>query len=422
MKFKPRPQPTSGHHKQSRPFGDVVAPLKPNPSFNPIPDIHKQPPLLVYDLSDALHPDQINTIKNAKKLVFHCVGDTGGIHGEETQEELASQMAEQINQAASPGDAASFFFHLGDVVYFNGLEGDYQDQFYGPYKSYPAHIFAIPGNHDGQTKVQKGDQPDNEPSLTGFFKNFCAPFRSFTDDSPYRHTMDQPWPYWSLDAPFITIIGLYSNVDGSLDDTRSKSHNHIQYLWFVDQLKKADPNKCLMLAVHHPPYSMDTAHGGYEDILDAIDQASSEANRTPDAVFTGHVHNYQRFTRTTPDGKQFPYVIAGAGGYANSDRSMHKLQKDPNGGAIPPNFATLQQGVTLAAYNTHEPGFLRITVDENNLVAEYFTGTFNNNDSNKSSHHHPGTANTGTTNAANDAGPVKLFDTFKLNWKTHKLS
>ena len=51
--------------------------------------------------------------------------------------------------ACTAGTAAraqpSFLFHLGDVVYDHGEDTGYHDQFYHPYKDYPAPIFAIPG-------------------------------------------------------------------------------------------------------------------------------------------------------------------------------------------------------------------------------------------------------------------------------------
>ena len=43
----------------------------------------------------------------------------------------------------------SFFYHLGDVVYNFGEAAYYYDQFYEPYRNYPAPILGIPGNHDG---------------------------------------------------------------------------------------------------------------------------------------------------------------------------------------------------------------------------------------------------------------------------------
>jgi hypothetical protein len=398
MLYKARPN-SNTFHKVRMTFGNPVAALKPNPAFKAIPSNHVQPADLTYDVARVLTPAQIAAINTAGKIVFHSVGDTGGINGTAIQDEIAVQMEQQITNAG-PEDTPVFFYHLGDVVYYNGETKDYKPQFYEPYQFYQAAIFAIPGNHDGDNSVYKGDPPDPEAQLTGFFDNFCAPARVPSPDSPYKYLMDQPWPYWTLKAPFVTIIGLYSNIDGSLDKTTAQQHIQHQYNWFVDQLKAADPDKCLLLAVHHPPFSLDTAHGGYQDILDAIDQAVVDSGRSPDAVFTGHVHNYQRYTRTI-NGKQYPYVIAGAGGYANTQKSMHQLQTDPNtpDGKIPFNFQTTRPDVILSSYNTTNPGFLRLTVDANNLKGEYFINQFDNS-----------------------PVPTAPFDTFNLNWRTGIMS
>jgi len=66
------------------------------------------------------------------------------------------------------------------------------------------------------------------------------------------------------------------------------------------------------------------------DILIALDRAIADSGRTPDAVFSGHVHSYQRFTRRA-GGHDLPFIVAGAGGYAHSPKAMHKLQTDANG-------------------------------------------------------------------------------------------
>jgi 2',3'-cyclic-nucleotide 2'-phosphodiesterase (5'-nucleotidase family) len=53
-------------------------------------------------------------------------------------------------------------------------------------------------------------------------------------------------------------------------------------------------------------------------MLKDLDAAFKTAGIAPDAVISGHAHNYQRFTRTvTADGKsmQVPYVVAGNGGH-----------------------------------------------------------------------------------------------------------
>jgi hypothetical protein len=336
------------------------------------------------------NPAEEKRIADAGRLVFHSVGDTGGIHGTEAQEAIAHAMEAQIQTAAA--DRPTFFYHLGDVVYFNGLRHLYGVQFYEPYKYYPAPIFAIPGNHDGDTRTQRGDEPDNEPSLTGFVDNFCAPAPEHLDT--YRETMTQPYVYWTLEAPFATIIGLYSNVDGSLD---GRGTNEQQW-WFEGQMRAAPADKCLIVAVHHPPYSLDSDHGGSPAILAALERARKVTGRWPDAVFSGHVHNYQRFTRVV-DGRQIPFVVAGAGGYANTLKSMHHIQLDTDGQPPPAGepFQTTAEGVVMETYEEKNPGFLRLTVDADTLTGEYFIVPFD------------------------DAPPAHPVDTFRLNWKTHRL-
>jgi 3',5'-cyclic AMP phosphodiesterase CpdA len=175
----------------------------------------------------------------------------------------------------------------------------------------------------------------------------------------YRETMTQPYVYWTLECPFATIIGLYSNVDGSLDGRGTNE----QQRWLEGQLTAAPTDKCLILAVHHPPYSLDADHGGSPAIVAALERAAKVSGRWPDAVFSGHVHNYQRFTRTIGD-SQIPFLVAGAGGYANDPKSMHQLQLDHNGNA---------------------------------LSGEYFLVPFD------------------------DAPPTSPVDTFRLNWRSHRL-
>ena len=46
------------------------------------------------------------------------------------------------------GNRPAFLFHLGDVVYNFGESRYYYDQFYEPYRAYPAPVFAVAGNHD----------------------------------------------------------------------------------------------------------------------------------------------------------------------------------------------------------------------------------------------------------------------------------
>ena len=103
----------------------------------------------------------------AQRLAFHVIGDFGGIHGDDVQVAVAEAMEGQIESTQVP-DKPSFLYHVGDVVYFNGQSELYGAQFYEPYQYYPAPIFAIPGNHNGDTRIRAGNAPDSEPSLYGF--------------------------------------------------------------------------------------------------------------------------------------------------------------------------------------------------------------------------------------------------------------
>ena len=94
------------------------------------------------------------------------------------------------------------------MIYNFGEADDYYYEFYEPYAHYPAPIFAIPGNKDGDCRTGS-----NGKSLAAFVTNFCAKKKVTVDAGGIsRWPMIQPNVYWTLEAPFVTIIGLYSNV------------------------------------------------------------------------------------------------------------------------------------------------------------------------------------------------------------------
>jgi hypothetical protein len=358
-------------HKQRPEFGNPMHVGKEFPRFTPVPI--PQPVNTTLPLNAVLGLTRVNAIQQAEKIVFHAVGDTGGHNGTEVEEAIAVAMEAQFG--TNPQDNPSFFYHLGDVIYFNGQSEAYPTQFYEPYQYYPSIIFAIPGNHDGDTSVRPTDVPDTEPSLYGFIQNFCAAQRTPLNNA-YRDTMTQPYVFWTLKAPFVTIIGLYGNVDGTLDGPGAAA----QHQWLTEQLAHADKSTCIIVAVHQPPYSLDTTHCGYPYIGSAIDQAANAANVWPDAVFSGHVHNYQRFTRQVELGngttKDIPYIVAGAGGYANKAQRLHRIQKDANGNLPTLPFSTTVTGVQLDGFNDEDPGFLRVTITSQHLTAEYYRVPF----------------------------------------------
>jgi hypothetical protein len=368
----PNPTPDANRFaKTRRPFLDPISIPKNNPHFEKPPitnNVNLTLPLRV------ILPETADAAQRAGKLVFHVIGDSGGVHGDDVQGAVAEAMEGQIK--STPGaDKPAFLYHLGDVVYFNGQSELYGTQFYEPYQYYPAPIFAIPGNHDGDTRVRAGDTPDSEPSLFGFTQNFCAPQPH--QISPYRATMTQPYVYWTLDAPLVSIIGLYSNVEGTLDARGTFE----QQRWFEEQLAAAAAKGgFVVVAVHHPPYSLDKTHGGYLDVVVAIDQAIKATKVVPHAVLSGHVHNTQRFTRHFQN-REIPYVIDGRGGYANTDRLAHKLQKDSHGQypKVPRTTESIQDSslkLSLEHYDQDNAGFLRVTVTAETLTIDSFSVPF----------------------------------------------
>ena len=355
--------------KGHRPAGDPSSPPKPYPRFVP------PPPTNLNNLNlplDVVLPDEAKAATDAGALIFHSVGDTGGIHGDDVEKAISDVMDQQLSDAtAAKTPAPAFYYNLGDVVYFNGQSNLYNSQFYEPYQKYHAAIFAIAGNHDGDTSTRPGDPVDTEPSLFGFMRNFCD--SASHHDSPYRSTMTQPYVYWTLETPFATVVGLYSNVDGTLD-ARGTSE---QQQWFENQVSNAPKASALIVTVHHPPYSLDTTHGGYPDIEIALDRVIQATGRIPSAVMSGHVHSYQRFERTL-GGKKVPYIVAGAGGYANTFKLLHKIETDKKGKPLPAGFQTTHPDLKLMSHNDREPGVLRVTVNgkKKTLTFDYFLVPF----------------------------------------------
>src|ERR1700691_5213966 len=168
--------------------------------LEPIPPARSTTPM---DLAAVIGAAAAQKIQSSGKIVFHAVGDTGGIHSPQFQFAVADAMA------ADSGSGAAFWYHLGDVVYYFGQDQYYFEQFYDPYRNYNAPIFAIPGNHDGA--LFKGE---TEKSLDAFIANFCTsqPTRSSDSQGALRTTMDQPGVYFTLNAPFAKFIGLYFNT------------------------------------------------------------------------------------------------------------------------------------------------------------------------------------------------------------------
>ncbi len=303
-------------------------------------------------------------IQASGQIVFHAVGDTGSVEGPSTQSLVADKMVSDFTEA-NPASVPSFFYHLGDVVYYFGEATYYYDQFYEPYRNYPAPILGIPGNHDGVVYAS-----DPAPTLAAYLANFCATEQVVTPDAGglVRTAMIQPGVYYTFDAPFVRILGLYSNVledPGVISDEGGSNTvlDSRQIDFLTAALKRVKSEKytgAVLIAVHHPPFSGDSTHGGSPQMLADIDSACTAAGVWPHAVISGHVHNYERFTRTV--GKiQIPYVIAGCGGHTPLS-TMRGAFRTPY---------QIDSTLTLESYDDTDFGYLRIVVTATTLTIEY---------------------------------------------------
>ena len=325
-----------------------------------------------YLLQDALGahgPDLVQVINGYKSISFHVVGDSGAsamknflgmIH-------VSDALTDDFH-AANEESRPAFLYHLGDLVYNFGESNYYYDQFYDPYRNYPAPIFAIPGNHD--SFVLPGTPKGSEP-LTIFQRNFCATQLAVTREagSLHRSAMMQPGVYFALDAPFVRIIGLFSNAledpgvissqateptsmakslaatvaspktkGKGLDAITGTKNTEIktwpavpdyQLAFLTAQLQKIkDTNYqgAVIVAVHHPPFSYGVQgagssganHYGSPLMLAEIDAICDQTGVYPHAIISGHAHNYQRYTRKlTFHGQKYsvPFIICGDSGH-----------------------------------------------------------------------------------------------------------
>jgi len=307
---------------------------------------------------------KVKALQQAGQIVFHSVGDTGSVKGPETQSLVSDKMVSDFNEA-NPADVPSFFFHLGDVVYYFGESIYYYDQFYEPYRNYPAPIIAIPGNHDGV--VYPGDP---EPTLTAFLRNFCASTAAQSPDAGglLRTTMIQPGVYFTLEAPFVRILGLYSNaledpgvISGQNGTYKTLDNRQITFLTTALKRVKSDNfTGAVIVAMHHPPFTGGSNHGGSPLMQQDVDSACQAAGVWPHAVFSGHAHNYQRYTRTV-NGLQTPYLVAGNGGHSPLS-AMRGTYRTPY---------KIDNTLTLESYDDTDYGYLRVIVNAQSLRIEY---------------------------------------------------
>ena len=148
-------------------------------------------------------------------------------------------------------------------------------------------------------------------TLDAFRKNFCAagepPHRTLEAGELSRTAQVQPGVYFTLEAPFVRILGLYSNCleDPGVISTQGGTFSELsdaQLVFLKTALQRIKTEKfvgAVVIAVHHPPYVAQIAvtarkslnvgrHGGSPMMLGEIDAACQATGIWPHAVLSGH--------------------------------------------------------------------------------------------------------------------------------------
>jgi Calcineurin-like phosphoesterase len=339
-------------------------------------------------LADAIGgkgPAVTAAIEKAGQIVFHALGDTGNTTSAIPENTVTDKLVSDFDES-DPKAVPSFCYNLGDVVYSFGEAQYYYDQFYDPYRNYPAPIFAIPGNHDGMVAPTS-----STPSLQAFLANFCAygePFHRTPEAGGLSRTAGvQPAVYFTLEAPFVRILGLYSNCledpgvissqKGAVQTYSYMPDNQLDFLSAaLSRIKSEKFPGAVIMAVHHPPYvavtpSQQTAgkHGGSPLMLADLDKVCQSTGVWPHAVLSGHAHNYQRFTRYLSN-RETPFIVVGNGAHGHT--AMTK--KGAPALRTPNEEAPLSNGndkIIFENYDDKEFGYCRVVVDEKQLRIEY---------------------------------------------------
>ena len=274
---------------------------------------------------------------------FVAYGDTR-FHDPKDLEPANPAVRVALVQAIAEAKPA-FVCFTGDIVY-NGFDGndwkvwDSETQIWRD-KKIP--VYPALGNHDvhGDPKIALGNY-----------------FQRFPDLKNSR--------YYSVRVANALVLVL----DSSLDEVAGP-----QGEWLAAKLDHVPADvDFVFLMFHHPPYTSSSdakAFGGghsaraSEQALAKIVEARQAHASFRIVVFSGHVHNYQRFTGVL-NGHNVPMIVAGAGGY---NKQLHTLANVFHTSKLP--ISIKGSNGRLENFNDSQHGYLRITVTKQNLVCEY---------------------------------------------------
>jgi hypothetical protein len=259
----------------------------------------------VVNLADALDAQGAEIeaeIRKAGQLVFHSVGDTGNTRGPRYMDEVADKMLADFDDA-DPCSVPSFYLHLGDVIYSFGEAQYYYDRFYDPFAIIPRPYSPSPAtttawwHRSPPWRVwPRLSRTSVRPAILRIALRNRVSWRA--------QAQLQLGVYYTLEAPFVRILALYSNC---LEDPGVISTQNGQFPYLTDtqleflaaalaRVKSENYSGALLIAVHHPPYvaaattNTDNSgrHGTSPEILAEIDAVCEKAGVWPHAFLSGH--------------------------------------------------------------------------------------------------------------------------------------
>jgi hypothetical protein len=359
-------------HASDGPAYKLIDQLNAEHKINPLPFPLPRggvEPVLTFEQVLGGNKAAIRTIQNNGQIVFHSTGDCGSTKSPTTQNLVTDKMKADFDES-HPAEVPSFALLLGDIVYSFGEAQYYYDQFYEPYRDYPAPVLAVAGNHDGMVSPLKHEQ-----SLQAYLRNFCADCFQVTPEAGglSRTAQIQPGVFFTLDAPFVRILVLYSNTleDPGVIANATIGTSQLDFLKAaLTRIKKEGFKGAVLIAHHHPPFTAGSQHGWSTQMQADIDKVCDATGVWPHAVLCGHAHNYQRFTRTRKDGSQIPYIVCGNGGHNVVPLIKHGAQPLRVPQVIQASAAKTDQ-VVLENYDDQNYGYLRLVVSATQLRIEY---------------------------------------------------
>ncbi|MHA1681104.1 MAG: metallophosphoesterase [Promethearchaeota archaeon] len=186
-----------------------------------------------------------------------------------------------------------FWLHVGDIV---GSGGELSQ-----WKTYLAEMrglgersafMPVIGNHEYYG--ESSGEPEN------FFEIFALP----GDESTF-----------AFEVGDVLFIAINTRESGIWEDGHSV--DPVEWAWVNDTLSQHyDDYKWIVLYTHYPPYSSNGVRSQVtNDILPLAE------NYDVDIVFTGHVHNYERFDvpNSVVNTSNIPYFVTGGGGAPLTD-------------------------------------------------------------------------------------------------------